>query len=73
MCDNSWEAVNDFNTQQNIFNTLTNNGQTQGIYMQNSKLYLNGEYLKAGTVSADKLVIGVGEGGGLCQNPSFKK
>ena len=73
ICDNSWEAINEFNTQENIFNTLTNNGATQGIYMQNNKLYLNGEYLKAGTVSADKLLIGIGDGGGLSQNPSFKK
>ena len=38
-------------TQQSIFNKLTNNGQTQGIYLQNSKLYLNGAYLQAGIIN----------------------
>lgn len=31
-------------TQQSIFNKLTNNGQAQGIYLQNGKLYLNFAY-----------------------------
>lgn len=38
-------------TQEQIFNILTNNGQTQGIFLQNGKLYLNGEYLGAGQIS----------------------
>lgn len=32
-------------TQDFIFNKLTNNGQTQGIYLQNGKIYINLEYL----------------------------
>lgn len=40
-------------TQQSIFNKLTNNGQTQGIYLSSGKIYINGEYLKANSVSAD--------------------
>ena len=32
-------------TQDFIFNKLTNNGQTQGIYLQNGKIYINMEYL----------------------------
>ena len=32
-------------TQDFIFNKLTNNGQAQGIYLQNGKIYLNLEYL----------------------------
>lgn len=32
-------------SQEDIFNKLTNNGQTQGIYLQNGKIYLNMEYL----------------------------
>lgn len=31
--------------QNDVFNALTNNGQEQGIYLKNGKLYLNGEYL----------------------------
>lgn len=73
LCDNSWEAVNDFNTQQNIFNTLTNNGANQGIYLENQKIYINGEYIKAGSISANQLTIGMGDGGGLSQNPTFSK
>ena len=37
--------------QQNIFNRLTNNGQTQGIYLQDGKLYLNGEYMQVGKIA----------------------
>ena len=32
-------------SQEDIFNKLTNNGQTQGIYLQNGKIYINLEYL----------------------------
>lgn len=46
-------------TQQDIFNRLTNNGQVQGIYLQNGKLYLNGTYLQAGTISGDRISAGV--------------
>lgn len=35
-------------TQQSIFNKLTNNGQTQGIYLQNGKLYINASYIATG-------------------------
>lgn len=44
------EAV-DAQTQQSIFNKLTNNGQTQGIYLSNGKLYINATYMKAGIIS----------------------
>lgn len=40
-------------TQEEIFNILTNNGETQGIFMQDGKLYINLSYAKAGTLSAD--------------------
>lgn len=52
-------------TQESIFNKLTDNGKEQGIYLENEKIYLNAEYLKAtylssisanlGTVTAGKL------------------
>ena len=38
-------------TQQQIFNKLTNNGQLQGIYMQDGLLYINGTYIKAGIIT----------------------
>ncbi len=37
-------------TQQSIFNKLTNNGQTQGIYLKNGKVYLNFTYAEGGTL-----------------------
>lgn len=38
------EALN----QLKIFNKLTNNGQTQGIYLTDNKLYINAEFIKTG-------------------------
>ena len=40
-------------TQEEIFNILTNNGQTQGLFLQNGKVYLNGEYF-----ATNALIIG---------------
>ncbi|MBQ9663899.1 MAG: phage tail protein [Oscillospiraceae bacterium] len=46
-------------TQLAVFNKLTNNGETQGIYLQNGKLYLNATYIKTGTLSADIITAGI--------------
>ncbi len=46
--------INDFSntlTQQNVFNRLTNNGKTQGIYLNNGLLYINASYMKAGIIT----------------------
>lgn len=40
-------------TQEEVFNILTNNGEVQGIYMRDGKLYLNGQYMQIGKI-ADK-------------------
>lgn len=45
-------------SQLDVFNKLTNNGQNQGIFMEKNKLWLNMEYAKAKTITADKLAIG---------------
>ena len=45
------QYINDSLTQQQIFNKLTNNGQLQGIYMQDGLLYINGTYIKAGIIT----------------------
>lgn len=42
-------------TQREVFNRLTNNGATQGIYLSGGKVYINGEYIRAGTVSTDRI------------------
>lgn len=52
------EAAVNAQTQLSIFNKLTNNGATQGIYLYNNLLYLNGAYLKANSVSADVIYGG---------------
>jgi hypothetical protein len=51
--------------QQDIFNRLTNNGVEQGVYLQNGKLYINGTYIKAGEMSANRLKGGTLTLGGL--------
>lgn len=44
---------------EEIMRRLTNNGRLQGMWMENGKLYLNGDYLKAGTVNAKFIKAGV--------------
>lgn len=38
-------------TQEQIFNILTNNGQTQGIYLQSGKVYINASYIDTGVLA----------------------
>lgn len=45
------DNLDDELTQREIFNRLTNDGQTQGIYLQNGLLYVNATYLKTGIIS----------------------
>ena len=47
-------------TQSDIFNKLTNNGKTMGIYLQNGVLYINASYINTGFFSFDR-----GHGGTL--------
>ena len=61
-------AVSTYDTslnQQTIFNKLTNNGVTQGIYLQNGLLYINASYVQSGTLSADRIKGGTLEVGGV--------
>ena len=48
--DSAVTTLNNSLDQEEIFNRLTNNGQTQGIYLQDGKLYLNFSYAKGGTL-----------------------
>ena len=45
------DAVN-AQTQQDIFNKLTNNGQEQGLYMKDGKVYINASYLGTGVIAS---------------------
>ena len=56
--DNKITAYNNALNQQAVFNKLTNNGQLQGIYMENGELYINGSYIKTGVLDADLITTG---------------
>ncbi|WP_195762840.1 phage tail spike protein [Eggerthella guodeyinii] len=45
------DDLDDELTQREIFNRLTNNGETQGLYISAGKLYINATYLKTGIIS----------------------
>lgn len=45
------EITNESLTQEAIFNKLTNNGETQGIYLSGGHVYLNASYLRTGVIS----------------------
>lgn len=62
--DSAVNALNNALTQQEIFNRLTNNGKTQGIYIQNGLLYINATYIKSGTLSANLIKGGILKLGG---------
>ena len=47
------QSVDDLDNSLNsegVFNRLTDNGKSQGIYMSDGQLYINGSYIKSGTV-----------------------
>lgn len=49
----------DGQTQEDIFNKLTNNGAVKGIYLENGELYINATYIKSGEFVADLLKTGI--------------
>lgn len=51
------EIVTDDLTQQQIYNILTNDGQNQGIYIKDGRIYIDGEYIKSDSISADALNV----------------
>lgn len=46
--------MNESLTQEAIFNKLTNNGETQGIYLSGGHVYLNASYLRTGVISGSR-------------------
>lgn len=62
IADDAASSAVDAQTQLDIFNKLTNNGQTQGIYLSGGRLYINGSYIKAGTISGNYIKGGTIEG-----------
>ncbi|HFL3558442.1 TPA: phage tail spike protein [Clostridioides difficile] len=49
------ESAVEAQTQRDIFNKLTNNGQTQGIYLENGRIYINASYIQSGTIACDRI------------------
>jgi len=46
-------------TQEEIFNKLTNGGETQGLYLLDGKVYVNASYIASGTLTGDFIRGGV--------------
>lgn len=59
VAQNAAKLVVDGQTQQDIFNKLTNNGALQGLYMQDGQLYINASYLMSGIIDASLIKTGV--------------
>lgn len=53
--DAASNTLSTLNTQEGIFNKLTNNGALKGIYMSNGTLLINADYIKTGHISADTI------------------
>ena len=51
IADDAANSAVDAQTQRDIFNKLTNNGQTQGIYLSGGLLYINASYIETGIIS----------------------
>lgn len=45
-------------TQEDIFNRLTNNGTSQGMFIEDGNVYFNATYIKSGEISTDLIKSG---------------
>lgn len=48
------DALDESLGQRSIFDRLTNNGKTQGIYLSNGLLYINATYMKTGVITGKR-------------------
>lgn len=65
----AWSKVTDYSTaisnydtslnQQAVFNKLTNNSQNEGVYLSNSRLYINASMIKTGSMDATLIKAGI--------------
>ena len=53
------DALDEALGQRSIFDRLTNNGQTQGIYLSGGLVYINGTYIKTGVIDASLVKAGI--------------
>ena len=51
-------GVDEALTQEEIFNRLTNDGEDQGIYLKDGKIYINASYILTGVLLADLIKSG---------------
>lgn len=56
--NNATSTLATLDTQQGVFNRLTNNGALQGLYMYNGQLYVNASYINTGQLLADLITTG---------------
>lgn len=45
-------------TQEDIFNRLTNNGASQGMFIEDGNVYFNATYIKSGEINSDLIKTG---------------
>lgn len=45
------DALDEALGQKSIFDRLTNNGETQGVYLKDGKVYINASYIETGIIS----------------------
>ena len=53
------DALDEALGQKSIFDRLTNNGETQGVYLKDGKVYINATYMDTGVLNANLLKAGV--------------
>ncbi|MEE0271510.1 MAG: phage tail spike protein [Collinsella sp.] len=53
------DALDEALGQKSIFDRLTNNGETQGVYLKDGKVYINATYMDTGVLDADLLKAGI--------------
>lgn len=61
--DDPVDSLDNSLTQESVFNRLTNNGEAQGLYIDNGDVYINATYIKSGTLTLG----GAQNGNGLLQ------
>ena len=52
------DAVDKKLTQEDIFNRLTNNGASQGMFIEDGNVYFNAAYIKSGEINSDLIKTG---------------
>ena len=53
------DALDESLGQKSVFDRLTNNGQLQGLFMENGNLYANASYVKSGVLDANLVKAGI--------------